>query len=154
MPSQVVEVPSATTPSQVQSLREELTSLSLKASTQMAPLPPQSLEDQVLCPWESPPGPSRTVSPVEPTQTPVSSPTMDEPYMGSWAETADREAHLPLREIPPTDQLPLPPPSSETEPSRATTTQEVTPLHQNIPSATSTTGAQRSPSPTLSTSSL
>ena len=133
MPSQVVDVPSATTPSQVQSLREELTSLSLQASTQLAPLPPQSLDDQVLCP-------------VVPTPTPVSSPTTEEPYMGSWAETADREAHLPPREIPPTYQLPLPPPSPETEPSRATTTQEVTPLHQNIPSTTSTTGAQRSTS--------
>ena len=138
MPSQVVDVPSATTPSQVQSLREELTSLSLQASTRLAPLPPQSQDDQVFCP----------------TPTPVSSPTTEEPYMGSWAETADREAHLPPREIPPTDQLPLPPPSPETEPARATTTQEVTPLHQNIPSTTSETGAQRSPSPTLSTSSL
>ena len=93
MLSQVVDVPSATTPSQVQSLREELTSLSLQASTQLAPLPPQSLDDQVFCP-------------VVPTPTPVSSPTTEEPYMGSWAETADREAHLPPQEIPPTDQLP------------------------------------------------
>ena len=154
VPSQVVDVPSANTPSQVQILREELTSLSLQASTQVAPLPSQPPEDQALCLWESPPGPSRTISPVETTQSPVSSPTDDEPYMGSWAETTDREAHLPLREIPPTDQLPLPPPPSATEPTRDTTTQEVSPLHQDIPSSTSMTGAQRSPSPTLSTSSL
>ena len=133
MPSQAAGLPSTNTPSQVQSLREELTSLTLQTQPHSAPLPSQSPGDQALCPWESPPGPSRTTSPLSPVefaQTPVSSPTDDEPYIESWAETTNREAHLPLQEIPPTDQLPLPP-QSAAAPTRATTTQEVSPLHQH-----------------------
>ena len=128
--------------------------MSLQTQPKLAPQPSQSPGDQDLCPWESPPGPSRATSPIPPVDdapSPASSPTDDESYIESWAETTDWEAHLPLQDIPPTDQRPLPP-QPAVAPTRATTTQEVSPLHQDNQPSIPTTGAQRSPSPTPSTS--